>query len=289
MTKLVALDSQETTELVGVAVAVICTGPPRVVTVGLEGDRLVEPKHALETQSWPTAQAFPQEPQLATSEVVSTHEVPQRSGVATGQVQTPERHDWASEGQTLPQVPQLATSVAVSTHEAPQRSGVATGQVQVPEAHVCASEGQTLPQVPQFCVSVARATHEEPQRSGVRAGQVQTPERQDWASEGHTEEHVPQFCVSVARLTHAAPQRSGVSKGQVQVPAVQDCAAAHVVVQLPQAVGSVWRNLQPWAQIVLPVGHAEVWLLVLSSWFSTVFFVVVGKKNRVKKQSKKRK
>lgn len=242
--KLVALENQETTELVGVAVAVSCTGPPRVVTVGLDGVRLVEPKHALATQSCPTLQVVPQPPQLLTSVVVSTQDVEQSVGVAEGQVQTPERQD-------------------------------------------CASEGQMFPQEPQLEVSVWRSTHEAPQMSGVRAGHVQTPERQVCAVEGHAAAQVPQFWVSLARSTHAAPQRSGVKAGQVQMPERQDCATAQVVVQLPQAVGSFWRNLQPWSQVVLPVGQADVWLFVLSSWSDTVF-VFLGKGMESRSERKKK-
>ena len=135
VTKVVALESQETTELVGVAVAVSCTDPPLVVTVGFDGLKLVEPKQELATQSCPTLQTVPQLPQFCASDVVSTHDVEHSVGVGAGQVQTPERHDWASEGQTLPQVPQFCVSVARATHEAPQTSGVSAGQVQTPERH----------------------------------------------------------------------------------------------------------------------------------------------------------
>ena len=156
MTKVVALESQDTTELEGVAVAVSCTGPPRVVTAGLEGVRLVEPKHALAMQSWPTPQTVPQPPQLLTSAVVSTHDVEHSVGVGAGQVQTPARQAWASEGQALPHVPQFWVSAARSTQAAPQRSGVGGGQVQVPAVQDCAAAGQGFVQLPQAVVSVWR-------------------------------------------------------------------------------------------------------------------------------------
>lgn len=74
-TKLAALDNHETTELVGVAVAVICTGPPLVETAGLEGLRLAEPEQAPERQSWPAEQALEHAPQLLLSVMKSTHPV----------------------------------------------------------------------------------------------------------------------------------------------------------------------------------------------------------------------
>ena len=179
VTKLVALDSQETTALVGVAVAVSCTGPPRVVTVGLAGVRLVEPKHEPATHSWPTLQAFPHTPQLRTSVVVSTQEVEHSVGVETGQVHTPDIQDWLNEGHTVEQLPQWSTSFAKFTQDAPHTLGVRAGQVQVPDKHVWLGEGHAAEQAPQLEMSVARFTQAAPQRSGESKGQRHVPASQD--------------------------------------------------------------------------------------------------------------
>jgi hypothetical protein len=80
--------------------------------------------HAPATHVWPTAQEFPQAPQLLVSVCVSAHTAPQTMP-PPGQMQADAWHvvPWA---QTVPQAPQLAGSVAVLRH-CPLQSDVPAG------------------------------------------------------------------------------------------------------------------------------------------------------------------
>ena len=67
-------------------------------------------------QTFPAAQAFPQEPQFAGSFASFVQKapgpLPQASGVAAGQAQLPFAQAWPA-GQAFPQAPQLLASVEV--------------------------------------------------------------------------------------------------------------------------------------------------------------------------------
>ena len=116
--------------------------------------------HRLAAHVLPPVHALPHAPQLALSEVRSTHPPAQAdSPVVHVPVQTPEVQSGVLPLQAVPHLPQLATLVVKSTH-APLHNVVPAGQTHVPEleASVAVELVQNvppvhLPHVPQLALS----------------------------------------------------------------------------------------------------------------------------------------
>jgi hypothetical protein len=109
-------------------------------------------KHAV-----PPPQAWPHEPQLALSELRSTHPPLQAlRGVVQEVVHTPELHTWLLLHAVV-QLPQWFGSAVVSTQALPQTM-LPAGHVHVLPEQICVAP-QAIPQLPQWAGSLVRSVH----------------------------------------------------------------------------------------------------------------------------------
>jgi len=119
--------------------------------------------HALPAQAFvPPLHKLPHEPQLATSEVVLTHEVPHF--VSPGRHVHPPARQYSSGAHETPQPPQSFEPSLVTVHSPPHTASPVL-HAQLPEAHATeyfTSDEQTLPQPPQLFMSFAVFTHAVP-------------------------------------------------------------------------------------------------------------------------------